>query len=280
MHLDHRNGVPLYLQIEERVRLGIAQGVWQLGELLPPEVELCRILRVSRGPVRQALGRLVQEGLLVRHRGRGTRVVREIPIHGLILVSPYRAIQVAGMTPVVRVLVKDLRHLPRHVAARWKDSGLSGTRRSQAVFLERVFTGSGEPIAHAQSWLPADRFGKLLQYEVAQRPLLDIVAKEFGVIITRLEETMELTTMPPRIAQLLHVRPASPCLAVTLCQWSSGQPVEYAEFSLSPAKSRFLITGLLALENMTRQEDLEGNNSSLATTGEIPHGMPAGSSSR
>ncbi|MEW6047493.1 MAG: GntR family transcriptional regulator [Bacillota bacterium] len=269
LRLDRQSGVPLYLQIEERIRLGIAQGVWRVGDLLPPEEELCRKLGVSRGPVRQALGRLVQDGIIVRDRRRGTRVVRGIRSHGLILVSPYRAIEVAGLTPTITILAREIRPVPRAVAARWKQGGRSIRQPRQAVFFERVFNANGEPVAHACSWLPADRFIGLATADLTGAPLLDILAQEYEVVITRLEETMELTTMSARNAELLGVHPGSPCLAVTLCQWAGDQPVEYAEFWLTPAKSRFLITGLLALENNFRSDPAK-----QAATAEDPHGRP------
>ncbi|MDR7419981.1 MAG: GntR family transcriptional regulator [Armatimonadota bacterium] len=243
MNLDRRSGVPLYLQIEERVRLGIAQGVWPVGSLLPPEEELCRVLGVSRGPIRQALGRLVQEGLLVRNRRKGTEVVKAIPAHGLILISPYRAIRVAGLQPVVRVLSQVRRRLPARVAAAWGSS-----RQGPAVFFDRVFSAGDEPVARASSWLPAARYARLLTMDLTGRAFLDVLAQEFGVVITRIEERMELTVMSPESARLLAVPASGPCLAVSVCQWSGDEPIEYAEFWLDPAKSRFLITGLLAVE--------------------------------
>ena len=45
-----------------------------VGDLLPSEAELCRALDVSRNTVRQAIGELEEEGLVVRKRGKGTFV--------------------------------------------------------------------------------------------------------------------------------------------------------------------------------------------------------------
>jgi len=44
------------------------------GEQLKPELELCRELNISRTTVRKAIAMLVDEGLLIRHRGRGSFV--------------------------------------------------------------------------------------------------------------------------------------------------------------------------------------------------------------
>lgn len=60
--------------IADRIRAGVLDGTFppqtQLGE-----VELARQLQVSRGPVREAMQRLIQEGLLRSERNRGVFVV-------------------------------------------------------------------------------------------------------------------------------------------------------------------------------------------------------------
>jgi len=55
-------------------------GRLQSGEKLPSEEELRRHYGVSRITVRNALGRLEQEGLILRDRGRGTFVADDIPV--------------------------------------------------------------------------------------------------------------------------------------------------------------------------------------------------------
>lgn len=60
--------------IAERVRSGIGDGTFAAGEQLG-EAHLAEQLQVSRGPVREALQRLIQEGLLISHPHRGVFVV-------------------------------------------------------------------------------------------------------------------------------------------------------------------------------------------------------------
>ncbi len=247
MGLDRESGIPLHVQIRELIRLGIAQGTWRVGEIMPPEEELCAAFGVSRGTVRQALSRLAQEGLLVRHRRSGTEVVRSPANSGLLFISPYRAIQAAGKQPRVQVLRLAKRPTPHRVLAAWRKGGQRAASR-QAIHFDRLFCANGEPIARGSSWSPAPRFDRLLSVDLTARAFLDVLAREFGVVITRIDERMELTAMSAENARLLHGRRGAPCLAVTLCQWSRNEPVEYAEFWLDPAKSRYLVTGLLGIE--------------------------------
>jgi len=62
-------------RIADQVRRGIIEGALAPGSRLG-EAGLAAQLRVSRGPVREALARLVQEGLAVSVRNRGVFVVR------------------------------------------------------------------------------------------------------------------------------------------------------------------------------------------------------------
>ena len=66
--------ISLYAQLVGIIKRNISTGVLAVGDLLPSEAELCRSLNISRNTVRQAIGELEDEGLVVRKRGRGTFV--------------------------------------------------------------------------------------------------------------------------------------------------------------------------------------------------------------
>lgn len=64
--------------IADQLRERILDGSYSPGEQLS-EANLAAQLEISRGPVREALQRLVQEGLLVSHRNRGVFVIELTP---------------------------------------------------------------------------------------------------------------------------------------------------------------------------------------------------------
>ncbi|MBO8478560.1 MAG: GntR family transcriptional regulator [Bacteroidetes bacterium] len=72
--LDHNSSKPLHAQAEELIREMIRQDEYRKGKLLPNEVELSQRLSISRNTLRQAINKLVMEGLLVRKKGYGTTV--------------------------------------------------------------------------------------------------------------------------------------------------------------------------------------------------------------
>jgi GntR family transcriptional regulator len=73
-NLSADSSVPLYYQLVGVVKRCMSAGLLQTGDMLPSEAELCKVYNVSRSTVRQALGALEDEGLVIRQRGRGTFV--------------------------------------------------------------------------------------------------------------------------------------------------------------------------------------------------------------
>lgn len=67
-------GRPTAQLIADQLREQIVQGVFRPGQQINESV-LSGQLRTSRGPVREALQRLAQEGILVSHRNRGVFVL-------------------------------------------------------------------------------------------------------------------------------------------------------------------------------------------------------------
>ena len=71
-NLSQDNNIPLYFQLENLIKRCISSGLVKPGDLLPSEAELCRSFGISRSTVRQAIGELEEEGLVIRHQGKDT----------------------------------------------------------------------------------------------------------------------------------------------------------------------------------------------------------------
>ncbi len=74
-YLDKSAKQPIYRQVAAMLKAEIASENWPPGHKIPSEPELAKRLKLSVLTVRQAIGQLVEEGLLTRERGRGTFVV-------------------------------------------------------------------------------------------------------------------------------------------------------------------------------------------------------------
>ena len=74
MELDPSQPIPIYFQLKTLLLEEILKGRYGADGRLPTEHELCLRFGISRTPVSRALSELADEGLILRHRRRGTFV--------------------------------------------------------------------------------------------------------------------------------------------------------------------------------------------------------------
>ena len=72
--LDPKSGVPIYRQIQDQIRYGIASGLLEAGEQLPTVRALAVELSVNPNTVIKAYSELEREGMLTTEQGTGTFV--------------------------------------------------------------------------------------------------------------------------------------------------------------------------------------------------------------
>jgi GntR family transcriptional regulator len=76
IEIDFRSSEPIYLQIMEQVRHGVAIGDLQPGDQLPTVRQLATDLRVNFNTVARAYRMLDEAGLISTQQGRGTYIWR------------------------------------------------------------------------------------------------------------------------------------------------------------------------------------------------------------
>ncbi len=64
-----------YIEVSQSLRTDILEGRYPPGSLLPTEQQLCADFQISRQTARQALQLLVDQGLIQRRQGSGSRVI-------------------------------------------------------------------------------------------------------------------------------------------------------------------------------------------------------------
>lgn len=74
MIIDRGQPIPLYFQLKTHLLEEILGGTFGPDDRLPTEHELCERFGVSRTPVTRALTELADEGVIIRHRRRGSFV--------------------------------------------------------------------------------------------------------------------------------------------------------------------------------------------------------------
>lgn len=73
-----KNGIPLYIQLKEKLFKDIKEH-YKTGDIIPAEVKIEEVYKVSRITVRKAIEELVKENILFKKQGKGT-FVKEVKI--------------------------------------------------------------------------------------------------------------------------------------------------------------------------------------------------------
>lgn len=79
LELDFRSGVPIYLQVVDRIRELIVNGQLKPGDQLPTVRSLALDLRVNFNTVARAYRLLDEAGIISTQQGRGTYIMETIP---------------------------------------------------------------------------------------------------------------------------------------------------------------------------------------------------------
>jgi len=240
------DGGPLHRQVEQRIRRLTALPEFQAGALLPDEESMANRLGVSRGTARAALARLVQEGVLERRPGVGTRVARQRPAESGIRSwrSFSREMAAKGITVV------NFSTTVRAVAAPAQAAQALQVRPGATVQrLDRVRGWDGKPVLLTTSWFHPRL--KLTGREDFTRPLREMLEAEAGVVAKMAHEEFTATTAGAALAKKLSVREGTPLLVRKHTVFDAGgRPIEYAEVNY--VSERFSLTLDL------RQQEPEG----------------------
>ena len=151
------SGKPLHTQISEVIVGLIERGEVSVAERQPPERDLAELFGVSIAPVRQSILDLVNKGLLVRGRGRGTFVRGSALNEKISILHSFTESMRDQAVPVDMRVIRQLRVLtPKEVARALQ------TRERTVLLLERVAVVNREPVTLLQAYLSLKTYPKLL----------------------------------------------------------------------------------------------------------------------
>ncbi|MDO4919057.1 GntR family transcriptional regulator [Kocuria sp.] len=207
----------------ERVRhhlLDMATRELRPGDMLPGERVLEEQLGVSRITIRRAISDLVNDGVLVRVKGKGTFVSHGRVRSALHLASFNEDMLAAGHQPSTRVITAEVDH-PGGEA----ESHLRVPGPDDVFLLRRLRLADAQPVSVDESWLPAHRLPGLRATELTGS-LYGLLAAD-GLPVTHVEQTVEAAAASSQMAGWLQIAEGSPVLLFRRRSYSGEIPVEY-----------------------------------------------------
>ena len=217
--------IPIYYRLEKYLRDQILSGALRPGDLVAPESQLAQQFGASRMTVRQALSRLVFEGLVVRHRGRGSFVAEPRLEHTKMFWSFEEEMQARGARTAHKLL--DM----RSVKAEGKVAeGLALSPGTLVTVLERQRFVDGQLIGYEIRYLPIRIGEALTQDEIHNQPLVPAVKRILGRGPTRISLRVTSSVVRREEAKILETKVGAPVL-IREHTWyvEPGGPVQYGK---------------------------------------------------
>ncbi len=248
--LSGDNRVPLYHQIFLILKGKIVGGEYSSGDYLPGERDLADMYGVSRITAVRALHELAQSGLVVRERGRGTRV--QIVAQGSVARGPVDAAEpptrkvfppvrsgdpLETEAPEISVLEFEYIAAPPNVA-----EALGVAPNAIVQRATRVLRFHGAPFVQATSYVPQDIAVSWTKEDMGRSPMFALLERA-GIEVGLVEERVTATLADALLAERLDVRPGAPLIHMVRTTYDDAdRAVDYFVGFYAPERYQYVVT--------------------------------------
>jgi GntR family transcriptional regulator len=226
-HVAPASPIPLYYQVANVLQSRIFSGRYPPGSLVGTEKELAAEFGVSRITIQKALDALTAEGLIVRHRARGTFV--SVDVH------PRAPVELHGFLDDIIVMgeIGETRHMQRDEIA--ADAAVAERLRvpvgACVTRVRRLRAPRVEPNTWVVNYLPPDLGRRFTDDELRSQSVIQLIDRLPGFRLTSGHQVITATAADVEAAAQLRVDPGTAILLVEReLQTEAGRIVDYARF--------------------------------------------------
>lgn len=200
--LDRDSLIPLYFQIKNLLIDMIDHGYLSPGEMIPSELELCKVFNISRTTIRQALSELVKEGMFYRIKGRGTFVsqykIKHNFLHKKILLDDNLSNK--GFIPSSKLL-----HLKTVSASHDVLTSLKLPLGTEVISIKQLKYANNEPIIISNTFLPYSLCKNIYEHDLNKETLTHFLSGNVHTKITNTKYFLQAVTATKEDCELLSI---------------------------------------------------------------------------
>jgi len=206
--------LPQHRKLYELLRKHILNGIYPKDSLLPSENELCTLHHVTRPTVRQALSRLVSDGYIKKHQGKGS-IVRELP-KGIGILS------IQGTTTGIGPHNLETKLIGKPILMNWPEFFSFELKNDEkemgCVQLERQRIVDGKPVLYEISYLPNINLPRFIQKSFENKSLFEVLRAGYQIEVLGGNQHIRAMTATEKIGSYLNIDEGAPilCLQRTL----------------------------------------------------------------
>jgi GntR family transcriptional regulator len=213
-----------YRQIVAALIEEVRNGIWQVNQPLPTELELVSRFGVGRNTVREALREL--EGLGYIQRRRGARSILKTATPENAFVNSVRSVEELldyATSTSSTLLLSEIVRIDKTLAERLDQPPDSEWLR---VGVLRSREAGGAPFCYSEIYLDP-QYRDVVSMIGAEIQLYPLIEKHFNVVLRRVVQDIEAAAADPNIASRLNIPIGTPILLVrTIFSSADGRVVE------------------------------------------------------
>jgi GntR family transcriptional regulator len=234
--LNEKSPIPLYHQVEQIIEARIGQNE-TVGKMLPREMDLLDIFRVSRATIKRVTDNLVAKGLIERQRAIGTRIISGAVIEDLGRLQSYsEQMRRMGLDISTEMLGVEIVEPAKAIAERLRLAG------GKKTLLIRRLRGTSEtfPVVLLASSIP-ESFG-ISPKENFSASLYSLIEDKYHIPIEWAEERIGARTATKKEAALLQIKAGDAVLTMERLTFTrANRPLEFVSAVYRPERYTFSI---------------------------------------
>ena len=213
---------PLYLQLMN-ILIDKIENKLEEDTQIPSEREICEVYDVSRTTVRQAMDELEKEGYIYKVHGKGTFVSPKRMNQDLSAFYSFtEEMKKLGKEPSSEVTGFEVVQAGEHIRDMFKMG-----KEDLLYKISRIRKADGIHMMYETTYIPYDRFKGITREKLENKPLYDILAKEYNVRISSAEEYFRPILTNKIESVYLDIKEGSPSLKIERFTYEKGEVIEY-----------------------------------------------------
>lgn len=201
--LSHNPASPIHLQLSDYFIHQIKSGALKSGDMIIGENDIVDLLGISRTTVRYALNRLVEDGYIVRYRGKGSYVAEPILRRNINYLYNFSDnIRDSGSAPSSAIIRCEIIKADEMTFNKMKLASVG-----QKVFLlERLRMADGIPLILENTFIPYYLCEGIENNDFSHRSLYNILENHYNIKISHATETIGAVNIKKKDAEILKCK--------------------------------------------------------------------------
>ena len=203
-----KTNLPPYKVLYEMLRKHITDGLYNKGDILPSENELCTTHQVTRPTVRKALDRLVHEGYIRKKQGKGSIVQGQPQGVGILSLS--------GTTSAIGQDNLETKLIIKPRLTIWDDAfgfPLQQNEKEVGCYkLERLRIVNKQPVFYDITMIPNINLPRFTSRNFENRSLFEIMRTNYQIEVIGGEQKLMAITADIKLQEYFNVKEGHPIL--------------------------------------------------------------------